>query len=263
VQNPEGLDATVYTGQDDYLDYINQDFQTPEVPPDRLFGSISQGYTGYDFNPVHTQTAFEAYSQRPTFPFGTELQTPSQPTIYASTVPSHSAPNGFPPYSQPLPPAAAPTVASSSRSPYIPEGQYGRPSWPTHLSNPDTAFSSPGSGASPSSTDELALPLSTTAKPTNHFKGHRALPTPGSLYAPVPDASVLINAAHEDPIDGLTERLGEFLFNPVEKPVVKALQPVQQSEGRKRDPVEMDRRDSSHKKRVEYDGLTDAERDIL
>ena len=132
----------------------------------------------------------------------------------------------------------------------------------------------PRSSSSVTSTPEsshIGPPLHQTVKPGTAAQYGGPLPKPGMMNGlPVP--SVMTTASTIDPVDGLTERLGEFLFNPVavEASGSGAKTSQRTDEGTKKKRRGLSERSSPMKSsnggdliRVESDGLTDSVRETL
>jgi hypothetical protein len=239
---------------------------TPDTPlrpyaePSRAYSSGAQGY-GYGHVgssqqlPPITRPDYGWSQVSPITPFNPAIQTPTLPTQYAPSIPSQSTPPvHYGNYSYPITPVgpSLPHSSSSHSLPFIPGARYPPQQW-TSLSTPNTSQTSP-TDSSPRALSEIGPPLASTLSSSG--KVTAAHPNPGSMhYHTVPDGPALISSTHEDSIAGLTERLGEFLFNPKESGSRKmhtsgGLQPPQ--------PL----RDVA-RPLIEPDGLRDDEREIL
>ena len=140
----------------------------------------------------------------------------------------------------------------------------------------------PATTASPTPDTHLSPPLSSTVDPKSPNPYGRPLPNPGMWYG-AQNASVLANkqmltTSHIDAIDGITESLGEFLFNPIGEGSSGAGSSAGGTPGGPDEGVKKKRRGtipgvsegagaakakSKGLIRVESDGLTDSARELL
>ena len=120
----------------------------------------------------------------------------------------------------------------------------------------------------------MSPPLATTVDPETSKAYGRPLPTPGHMNGPLLGSQYdhIAHVSHIDPIDGITESLGEFLFSPTESK--KPLQDTPEFAPRKRRGIESStsstvggvgggRSRPQSLIKVESDGLTDSVRDLL
>lgn len=130
--------------------------------------------------------------------------------------------------------------------------------------------SSPSSASTPDSAI-IGPPLNSTVDPKTPNQFGRPLPSHAMLYGQQSITSARqIHVSHIDPIDGITESLGEFLFSPANQG-----QEGQASEGATLcagdDPAKRKRRGTGDTVRprskslikVESDGMTDSAREVL
>jgi len=141
-----------------------------------------------------------------TFPSGPTVPLPNKNAPYVYTPLLHSTPT----------PASAPVAQDQTNAQQKANAaKYFRASRQTSIARSTPSVSSP-----PSTPDShVGPPLSSTVDPKSPNPYGRPLPNPGMWYGAQNAGAVqnktMFTTSHIDPIDGITESLGEFLFNPI------------------------------------------------
>ena len=203
------------------------------------------------------------------FPSGPTAPPPSKHAPYFHTPLLHSTPTPTP-----APVAQDQTIAQQKAN----AAKYFKAPRQTSI-----ARSTPSASSPPSTPDShVGPPLSSTVDPKSPNPYGRPLPNPGMWYGAQNAGAVrnksMLMTSHIDPIDGITESLGEFLFNPTGEGSSGAGSPACGTPGGTDEGVKKKRKGtitsvlegggSAKTKskgliRIESDGLTDSARELL
>ncbi|ORX34022.1 hypothetical protein BD324DRAFT_638058 [Kockovaella imperatae] len=277
VENTTQSDTSAFFDADVSGQYSFSNNVGGAFPANGMYDSNSNGYHQTQLSDLTSWNGYNLDMQDnmswpnasfPSMQSSVDLQTPviaSQSTPQQQYMPNFQTPLGISPHVQlqrnidlnTTPFAPSPFLNSSNSlqtvidTPTAPEPSF---RFPAHVSG-DSTFSTPSDDNQP-----LALP---SLPPSTHNSAESpSIPDLSGLAAA--EVTHVTNTSRIDPIEGITERLGEFLFNPKER------QDVGSNDYKRRRPkngqaFDPDRRDSLVRLHGvdEHDGLTDEVREIL
>ena len=258
-----GLASSEMNG-DEYLDFSGDDFQGTRVEQDEQYSHLdtgsfarnsSHGWASW-VQPDPAMSIFPLLNDGPTPPDTNVLANASSSALAAEIKLDRTELGTFPSY---------PSVSSDGTSElFVPNfgATRGQPHFPSQIPLNFDERQSPLFGSSGSTSENFspAPVLSSTVDRSNPYITNQPLAYPAATHT-----EKIRHTAHIDPIDGLTERLGEFLFSPTEESARTEDGWAKKRRGTKGSisRLEVDGEGWLVRNTLESDGLTDDTRNLL